>query len=182
MIRGNAKLSARGMLAELGVLGGIAVFVLMLLVVVVLFGVRQLVLDAMLPAAEAVDVLAVDEARIQRFETSFDDYVAQVSGRSMFFVPLEPPPPPRAAPVRLAEREPPPPARYEGPRIIAMVHDRVWFEDGRRLVVGGEADNGLRVVATLAPWSAKIEWRGVEFDVDFIRRTTGDFLQSEGEG
>jgi hypothetical protein len=102
----------------------------------------------------------------------------QVKGRSLFYIPSPPPPPP--PPPRPEDDKPttpppppppPPPATYGGPKIIGAAIDTIWFDNGKRLVAGGEADGNLRVIEiTQIPWAAKLEWKGVTFDVPFISR------------
>lgn len=94
---------------------------------------------------------------------------ARIDGRSLFFIPSAPPPPP--PPPRAESDEPsapppppPPPSRYGGPGVIALINDTVWFEGGQRLAPG-ESGGGVRVIAVDAPWSARVHWEGVEFDV-----------------
>lgn len=100
-----------------------------------------------------------------------------VDGRSLFYIPSPPPPPP--PPPRPEEPyvpppptpAPKPPAVYGGPKIIGAAIDTVWFDNGKRLTAGGDADGDLRVIEiTEVPWAARLEWKGVEFDVPFITR------------
>ena len=46
----------------------------------------------------------------------------------------------------------------------------------RTFEVGGEGKRGIRVVSTSAPWSARVEWKEVEFDVELFKRTTERYL------
>ena len=57
-----------------------------------------------------------------------------------------------------------------------MIDGHVWFDDGRVLEVGGEASQGLRVVDWSPPWTARVEWEEVEFDVELFKRTTERYL------
>jgi hypothetical protein len=100
---------------------------------------------------------------------------ARIDGRSLLFIPSAPPPPP---PPRVAEADrpppappppPPPPSRYGGPQVVALINDTVWFAGGEK-VAAGESGAGVRVIAVNAPWSARVEWSGVEFDVDLFAR------------
>ena len=91
--------------------------------------------------------------------------LAQFEGRSLFAVPG--PPSPRTETVRKATA----PTRYGGPAIIAMINDQVWFSDGKRLGASDDAVGGLKVVSINAPWSARLEWEGAEFEVEFIARS-----------
>ncbi len=97
-------------------------------------------------------------------------YLAQFDGRSLFFVPSPPIPPPPDLPRPTGPTTPPPPSRYGGPALIALIHDTAWFSDGRRLDAGGEKDGTLRVIRVEAPWNAVVEWQGVEFTVSLFDR------------
>lgn len=57
-----------------------------------------------------------------------------------------------------------------------MLGNGVWFESGEIAGVGEEVD-GVRVISLSPPWSARLEWKGVEFDVPLFDRTTGQFLE-----
>jgi hypothetical protein len=104
--------------------------------------------------------------------------------RSAFFVPPAPiPPPPPPPPVRepvievpREPVEPPPPSRYGGPKIAFVWDDPVTFENDMTLAVGGDGESGVEVLSTNLPWSVKLRWRAVEFDVQLFERTTSDFL------
>lgn len=124
------------------------------------------------------DTVARDQqARAERYAESLEDWRAQVEGRSMFFVPPAPPPPPREeSPV--ADRGPaPPPSSYAGPRIVAIVGSTVWFDNGDTVKAGDEASGAVKVLSVSPPWSARVVWRGAEFDVPLFDRTTDQFLQ-----
>jgi hypothetical protein len=98
---------------------------------------------------------------------AFEGYVAQISGRNLFFNPRT-----YAQPVMAGGEEAPAPSKpvsYAGPAIVAMVFDEVWFANGKRLRVG-EDDGEIGVVAMDPPWSATLAWRGVEFKVDLFTR------------
>src|SRR5690606_29540185 len=97
---------------------------------------------------------------------------ARIDGRSLFFVPSAPPPPPPPPPPPVARDDtppppppPPPPAQYGGPQIVALINDTVWLAGGDR-VAPGESAQGVQVISVDAPWSATVQWSGVEFDVD----------------
>lgn len=127
---------------------------------------------------------AEQEQRLGQYEADTRSRVAQVQGRSLFFVP---PSPEQLAQVDEPEPEPepdpdpgPPPAptRYGGPAVIAVVNNSVWISSGTMIPVGEEAE-GVRVVnVDNAPWSVRLEWRAVEFDVPLFERTTPRFLQA----
>jgi hypothetical protein len=99
-------------------------------------------------------------------------YVDQFNGRTMFFTPAKPPPArvERAPVVDNGPRIEPPPARYGGPSIIGMANDTIWFSDKRHMIVGGEAVGDLRVLSTDGAWQVRVEWKGVAFEVPFLKR------------
>jgi hypothetical protein len=139
-----------------------------------------LIRATMLPAPterEQVD----DASRLQRFADALAEHGAQVNGRSLFFVPPRPRPPRQEVAIDTTPREPPRPTRYGGPAITAMVNNQVWFNDGQRVRLG-ESGRGVKVVSMNAPWSAKIEWQGVEFDVDLFQRDTVVTRPALGQG
>ena len=133
------------------------------------------------------DVAALEaeqEKQAGLYASAMEERVKQIDGRSMFFIP--------PAPAEVAQKEkeeepkddgpPPKPTRYAGPDVIAVVNGTVWFGNDRRIAVGQEKD-GVRVVGIAnSPWSVKLEWRGVEFDVQVFERTTDRFLEKEEGG
>lgn len=155
--------------AGLGVLAG----------AVVLFSGWGLVRALLVPSAGAQVAAKEDKAQAEKLKGSFDAWTAQTEGRSLFLVPgpkvavVEKPP---EVPTATAETKP---ASYGGPGIIAMINDRVWFDDGKIIAAGGEKDGDVRVVSLDAPWSAKIEWKGVEFSVPFFAHDTVVFPPAE---
>lgn len=123
--------------------------------------------------AEATDARG---ARLVAFHEGVNRDVDQFEGRSFFFtpprpIPPPPPPPPKIETVDLPPPPPPPITKYEGPSIIGVAAGYVWFSDGKKMRIGGETENNMRVVSLYdAPWTARIEWKGVEFDVPFVPR------------
>ena len=109
-----------------------------------------------------------DDDRREAFAATLRAQQAQVDGRSMFFNPPRPLPA-RPAFTDTSPRAPVKPSRYGGPAIIAMVNGSVLFADGQR-VKTGESGRGVKVVSLSVPWSAKLEWDGVEFDVELFQR------------
>ncbi len=148
------------------------------LLVLVITKARPLVDALMAPSADSeamLEAVSADEAFARDMTKAHD----QVVGRSMFFRPPAPPPPP--PPVRDPEPRPDPgpppkPTRYGGPEIIAMIDGHVWFDNGNILEVGGEGDGEIRVVDWSPPWSARVEWEEVEFDVELFKRTSEQYL------
>ncbi len=99
---------------------------------------------------------------------SMANYKAQVDGRSLFFIPR--PKHRDLPPADAGPRQPAPPASYGGPPLIAMINGAAWFNDGRKLVPGAEADRGLRVISIDPPWGARVQWQGVEFTIPLFNR------------
>jgi len=125
--------------------------------------------DLVTPAPKPLKKVDDPAKNAEQQKVTFDGYLAQVRGRSLFFVP----PAPRAAdatPKVDENKPPPPPSSYGGPSIVAMLSDAVWFSSGKRLKVG-EKDGDVKVVALMPPWSSRLEWKGVEFDVNFFERS-----------
>lgn len=106
-----------------------------------------------------------DEPLLKAFADDISKDLAQIEGRSLFAVP--PPPRPRTD---VAKKSTPRPTRYGGPSVIGMVNNQVWLANGDR-ISEGESKGGVRVLALNAPWSARLEWDGAEFEVDLFART-----------
>jgi hypothetical protein len=164
LVPGSSLKAAAG---RLGTQGRLAVGAIVVAAVVLAVSARGVVRAFLAPFPAAVTVAAdgpLDQsARLQGL-------VAQIDGRSMFFVPGPPPPP--AAPV-IAQAEPaappppPPPAKYGGPTPIAMMNGTVWFAGDIKLKEGDKNDD-IRVVRLEPPWAAVLEWKGVEFTVNLF--------------
>lgn len=169
MTEGGVTVGVRESLNRLG-RGGAAAVVLML-VAVLLAG------RAAWRVGEAF-VIAVPSEFSRPSEGDRPDIegmLAQIDGRSMWFVPAppDPPSPPRVERPAVAESAPPPPSRYGGPEIIGVVNGQVWFSDGKKLSVGDEAEGGVRVVSIEdAPYAVRVEWQNVEFEVPLFERNT----------
>ncbi len=174
---------ARAAWERLGAWGVGALAALAIAIVAIATTAWPLLRDAIVLRPEGVAAL---EAEVQEgYAAAMEARVAQIQGRSMFFVP--------PAPAEVAEREqeenepedsgpPPRPTYYAGPDVIAVVNGKVWFSNDRRVAVGEEA-GGVRVVSVDgSPWSVRLEWRGEEFDVEVFERTTGRFLVKEDGG
>lgn len=128
------------------------------------------------PSQVAEPPEAQQQERYAKYEAALDQRAAQAEGRSMFFAPAAPNKPVEEQ--KPDDKPPPPPATYAGPGIVAIVYDRVWFDDGRSMSPSDEEDNGLGVVDVSPPWAARLRWRGVEFDVTLFTRTTDEFLST----
>ncbi len=128
-----------------------------------------LAVDAITPAPKPLNKIDDPAKNAEQQKVTFDGYLAQVKGRSLFHVP---PAPQASAAVEPTDTDkpPPPPSSYGGPSIIAMLSDVVWFSNGRKLKVGEKHDD-LEVVELAPPWSSRLKWKGVEFDVGFFERS-----------
>lgn len=123
----------------------------------------------------AADAAGTGEQRLASFTDSIKRDTAQIEGRSLFFIPPAPRPPPPPPPPQRDDGPPPPPpppSSYGGPAIIGVVVDTVWFADGKKLKVGDESGDLKIVSIGEAPYTARIAWKGVEFDVPFLPRQT----------
>lgn len=162
-------------LKRVGWIGWIAVAVALLAVTVLVRGLVAIG-GALLAPSAGRSAAKQDERLTQaadEYSKSVDQSLAQIDGRSIFFVPSPPiPPPPPPPPIVETEPPPPPkPSTYGGPAIIAMVNDAVWLSDGTKLIPGQPADSAdVRVVRIEMPWHAVLEWKGVEFQVSLFDR------------
>lgn len=121
------------------------------------------------PAPKPGDELDDGSKQTAEFRAGFKPRLAQIDGRSMFIVPavgmL------KVEETVVVEETPTKPTTYGGPKVVAMVFDAVWFDDGKKLNVGESADGGdLKVIKVTPPWDAVLEWKGVEFTVNFFER------------
>lgn len=156
---------------RLGWTGLLALLGVVLVGVVLVYQAIGVVRAARVPSAQQQRSANKDQELDQAYRESFSAYLPQIKGRSLFYVPA----PPTVAEASEPEDEgpapePPKPSSYGGPKIIAMINDEVWLEDKKRLTIGGSEGGDVRLVALSAPWSARLEWRGVEFDVPFLKR------------
>jgi hypothetical protein len=138
-------------------------------------GVRSLIGGLMLPAGDAGASREAESERVNRYALALENQVKQFDGRPLFFIPSEPTKPPPPPPARAEEGPPPPPpppSKYGGPAIMGMYGGSVWFENGTWVKPGETSAAGVKVVRLDAPWSARLEWKGVEFDVPLFERDT----------
>ncbi len=133
------------------------------------------------PGPESAEAAEQDqERRIAQQAERLAKSLALAQGRSMFVVPPAPDAIAQAekekAKATAATCEGPALARYSGPDPIAVINDTVWFSDSTSVAVGKER-GGIRVVSVArAPWSVRLKWRNVEFDVPIFENTTPTFL------
>lgn len=179
------------LLNGIGLLGWVALLAVALAVIIAVRALLPLGVDLVAgggPVAIGADTQQTrDEflARtVERYQANFVREAERFNGRSVFFVPPVPvpPPPPPLPPVERPVVEPrdpgppPPPTRYGGPGIVYVWDDEVKFDNDMVLKVGGEGQSGVEVLSTDLPWSVKVRWREVEFDVQLFERTTPQFL------
>ncbi|MFI4882844.1 MAG: hypothetical protein ACIAQU_09705 [Phycisphaerales bacterium JB064] len=114
-------------------------------------------------------------------------YRAQLDGRSPFFVPGAPPPPPPPpppvsppAPPPPPPAPPPPPSSYGGPKVVAVVNEQVLFDNKKWIGVGETEGEDLEVLEASAPWSIRVRWKGIEFDVPLLSRDRVVIPKTEG--
>ncbi len=139
-------------------------------------GVVGVAKSALEPAPTAIVDAADLKQRREKYEATLAGWSKQIDGRTLFFRPAKPPPPPEPPAPEPENKEPPPPpppATYGGPAVVAIVNGEVWFNDGTKRKVGAAAEGGLVVIAIQeVPWSVKVKWNEVEFDVPMFARDT----------
>jgi hypothetical protein len=155
---GNAKASTR--------LGGVVLGCVLLTLIILAFSVWPLIRLRAKTDSAVADTRS-DAKFLTEFDNATDGDLAQIEGRSLFALPR--PPSPREETAQKPDSSKP--TRYGGPSVIAMVNGSVWFSDGQRLALGESGAGSLKVVSLDAPWSAKVEWMGGEFDVEFFQRS-----------
>ena len=158
-------------------LGWAALIVLLIAIFILFTGGLRVVQSFFVSGSDLEQAAASQSEGVAKFNESFDMPLKQIAGRTLFHRPVEPKEPEEPKEDPKPDGPAPPPTRYAGPAIIGMIDKTVFFDDGRRLSVGDEADNGLEVVEPRGPWSAVLRWRGVEFEVQLFERTTRDFLK-----
>lgn len=156
---------------RLGVPGRVAVGAIALACLVFLVSSRGLIRAGLATAPAGSGAQDSGQEQIERFKKSFDSHIAQIDGRSLFFTPSAPPPKPVATsePQDSAPKGPTIPTRYEGPGIIGLGSDFVFFSDGKRVKVGEESGS-VKVKSVQPPWGATLLWEGGEFTVSLFDR------------
>jgi hypothetical protein len=163
---GHGMVRSRALWAQLGPPGRIALGAAVLGAITLGLSSRELVGAVLTPAASTAGSGANDEKqREDQFKKSFDNHLAQINGRSMFFIPSAPR---KAEGPRPVDPTPSAPTSYGGPALVGFANGAAYFADGRRLLPGDPAERSLRVKALSPPWSAVLEWEGVEFTVSLF--------------
>lgn len=110
-------------------------------------------------------------ALLTTHQEDLDTYLNRFEGRSLFF---RPSPYPTPAPPRRDEPETiviqpktGPPSKYDGPKVIGVYGNEVWFKDNLKIPVGEEND-GVKVLQINAPWTVKLAYAGGEYDVSIF--------------
>lgn len=158
----------REALARLSALGWAALSAVLLAGLLCLLSLGSVVLVLAGPAPDAAGAPA-DAAETTKYASNVDNWSGVFNRRSVFFVPS---PPEREDPLPppVTVDRPSAPTVYGGPSLIAMMNDTAFFQDGRRLRVGADADGDLRVVRIDPPWTATVEWKKVEFSIPLFGR------------
>lgn len=152
---------------------------LALAALIVLVGLPGLLAAVLTPSLDADRAAAGITDLLNQHAADKDAYQSRFVGRSLFHKPPAPrpkTPPPVArrqeepAPIEdLTPKPPPVPRSYDGPSILFVLGEEVWFQNGLRLRVGEEAD-GITVISSDAPWKVKLGYRGGEFDQEIFKR------------
>ncbi len=162
---------------RVGVPGRIAVVVVLLAGVACAAPVPRLVKAVFAPSAK--QVIKKNEEKDKQIADEYSKALAmqtaQFTGRSVFFIPSAPPPPvkPPEPVVEVKHEEPkapPPPSVYGGPKLIAMVNDEAWFDDGQKLKAGADGKDGLKVKEVRAPWEVAVVWKETDFKVSLFEK------------
>ena len=122
------------------------------------------------------------QARLDKYLTGHDEdlatYRGRFDGRSLFVKPqppprtrVAPPPPPPDNDRDDPPPPPPPPRSYEGPTILFVLGDEVWFHDDVKVRVGEEGPNGVSVISSDPPWTVRLGHRGAEHDIVLFERS-----------
>lgn len=160
----------------LGVPGRVAAGLCVGSVVLLAPGVVGVARSALEPAPTAIVDAADLKQRREKYEATLAGWTKQIDGRTLFFRPAKPPPPPEPPapePEKKDPPPPPPPATYGGPAVVGIVNGEVWFNDASKRKVGAPEEGGLEVLGVSeVPWSVKVKWNGVEFDVPVFSRDT----------
>jgi hypothetical protein len=130
------------------------------------------------------------QARLNEYLAGHDEdratYRGRFDGRSLFIKPQPPPsvkvalPPPPDVGDDEPPPPPPPPRNYEGPTVMFVLGDEVWFHDGVRVRVGEEGTNGVSVISSDPPWTVRLGHRGGEHDLELFDRSQPG-LENEAE-
>ena len=168
---------------DLSLFSWLAVLVAAITAAIIFGALVPSVRDILAPGPETAREAEQDqERRIEQFNERMAQSLALAQGRSMFVVPPAPDAVAQeeaakaAAAEKAADGPAPKPTRYGGPDPIAIINDTVWFSDSTMVPVGKER-GGIRVVSVRnAPWSVRLRWREVEFDVPIFENTTPSFL------
>jgi hypothetical protein len=172
-----AASNIRALNQRLGAPGRLAAILLIVAIVVLLVSVRSLGRAVLAPSAK--EVKNSQDEKIKQlageYSASLAQQSAQFTGRSVFFIPSPPvPKPPPPEPVVAKDPEPPAPppkpAAYGGPKLIAMVNDEVWFDDGQKLIAGADGKDGLKIKELKPPWDVAVVWKDVDFNVSLFDR------------
>jgi hypothetical protein len=139
---------------------------------------------AMEPQVESEDADVV--SRLLANNRVLDKSESRFTGRSMFYIPRAPrmpapPPPPRRDPPPVREPEPEPepapriPTTYGGPKMTGVLGADVFFDNGKRIPEGENAD-GIEVVIIRSPFDVQVKWKGGEFELSLFTEALPDYF------
>lgn len=121
------------------------------------------------PLWSAPDAAVVDaskrrdaEKAVGSFKDATSRHVAQIDGRSLFYLPDAP---------QVVEDSGPKPTVYGGPSLYAYVNSTAYFSDGQKVSPSEPEDRTLKLVSASPPWSVRVLWEGAEFDVELFKKT-----------
>lgn len=160
---------AREAWRRIGALGGVAAGLALVALIAVAPGLWGMLRAWWTPSPSAFVADGKEADKAEQQAAGFDEYLKQIEGRSLFYVPGKPGENGIAPVEEVAESTDENATRYEGPSITAIVLGEVWFDDGRK-VKTGVTDGDIEVISTDAPWEARVKWRGGEFTVPFFER------------
>lgn len=173
----STAVGVRELNRRIGVPGRLAIVLLLIALIACVLSLRGLVRSLLAPSAQAVKSIHEEKTKqlTEDYAKVLTQHTAQFTGRSVFFVPSPPPPPRQPEPeVKVVEAPPPPPppppATYGGPKLIAMINDEAWFEDGQKLKAGESGKGDLKIKELRPPWDVAVVWKGIEFSVSLFDR------------
>jgi len=165
---GHGIVRFRSLWAPMGPLARTAIIAAVFALVIVLISSRGLISALLTPSADVSEAGAGDQKqREELYKKSFENHLAQINGRSMFFIP---PAPRRAEGPKPADPGPSAPTSYAGPALVGFANGAAYFADGRKLGPDDAKVGTLRVIALNPPWGVTVEWEGIEFTVSLFDR------------
>lgn len=159
---------------------------LVLIVTMIVMTVPSLLAATVTRSPDDLQVTSALQDHLEKHGRQMELYQERFNGRSIFYTPLPTPKPrvkapPRQKPTETRKqpqknpepRETPIPSRYNGPSILAILGDEVWFtgspgNDPPLRIRIGETKNGIEIVETDPPWKVTVRYQRGEFDVNLF--------------